>query len=132
MNDISAAIALGNLGHLSEMLAHRRRIAAAYRQALNDVPGIKLLEANSDRESAYWLFTLLVERREDFLRMLQSHGIYASVVHLRIDRNDLYGGVRQDLPNLDRFTERHVSLPIHEGLSDDDVRYIVETIRRGW
>lgn len=132
MNDISASITLGNLGHLPEMLAHRRRIATVYRQALNNVPGVSLLDANPDRESAYWLFTLLVERREDFLRMLQSQGIQASVVHLRIDRNDLYGGVRPDLPNLERFTDMHVSLPIHEGINDEDLDYIITAIKRGW
>ncbi len=132
MNDIAAAVALGNLRRLGEMLAHRRRVAAAYRDGLAWVPGLSLLESLPDRESAYWIFTVLVEKREEFLRMLKDHGIHASVVHLRIDRNDLYGGERRDLPNLDRFTERHVSLPMHEGISPGDVQYIIESIRQGW
>lgn len=132
MNDIAAAVALGNIGHLEKMLVHRRKIAAEYREGLADVPGLALLENRPDRESAYWLFTILVQRRENFLRRLKELGINASVVHLRIDRNDLYGGERRDLPNLDRFTERHVSLPVHEGISVEDVHYIIESIRRGW
>ena len=54
------------------------------------------------------------------------------MVHLRIDRNDLYGSERRDLPNLDRFTELHVSLPVHEGISAEDVQYVIESIRQGW
>lgn len=132
MNDIAAAIALGNLGHLDEILEQRRRTAREYRRGLAGIPGLTLLEDKPDRASAHWLFTLRVERRVDFLRMLQARGIYASVVHLRIDRNSLYGGERHDLPNLDRFTETHVSLPIHGGMSDNDVQYVIDTIRRGW
>jgi perosamine synthetase len=132
MNDIAAAVALGNLGHLGEMLAHRRKNAAVYRDGLAGVPGLTLLENRLDRESAYWLFTVLVERREDFLRRLKERGANASVVHLRIDRNDLYGGERRDLPDLDRFTEMHVSLPIHEGISFEDAHCVVESIRQGW
>lgn len=132
MNNIAAAIGLENLGHLDEILSRRRQIAAQYQNKLANVSGLTLLKDSADRESAYWLFTLQVERRVDFLRMLQARGIYASVVHLRIDRNDLYGGQRQDLPNLDRFTELHVSLPIHEGLSNDDVSYIIEAVKSGW
>jgi len=132
MNDIAAAIALGNLMQLEGMLVHRRKIATAYRHGLSGIPGLTLLTSGSDRESAYWLFTVLVERREDFLRLLKERGINASVVHLRIDRNDLYGGERRDLPNLDRFTELHVSLPVHEGISAEDVRYVIESIRQGW
>jgi perosamine synthetase len=54
------------------------------------------------------------------------------VVHLRIDRNTLYGGERDDLPNLARFTEAHLSLPVHEGLSDEDVEYVISSIAEGW
>jgi perosamine synthetase len=132
MNDIAAAIALANLNHLHDILSRRREIAKRYRTGLAKVPGITLLESMPDRESAFWLFTLLVDRRFQFLRMLQSKKIYASVVHLRIDRNDLYGGKRQDLPNLDRFTEAHVSLPVHEGLSEDEVEYVIESVKQGW
>lgn len=132
MNDIAAAIAVGNLTHLPEILARHRQISQSYRSALAHVPGLSLLESKPDRESSAWMFTVLVERRLDFLRMLQSHGVFASVVHLRIDRNSIYGGERRDLPNLERFTEMHVSLPVHTGLTDDDVQYVVAAIRQGW
>lgn len=132
MNDIAAAIALENLKHLGDMLEHRHRLADAYRNGLEGVEGLTLLGYKPDRQSAYWLFTVLVERREDFIRMLHSKGVYASVVHLRIDRNDLYGGERKDLPKLDLFTARHVSLPIHEGVSIEDVHYIIDAIKAGW
>ena len=132
MNDIAAALTLGNLKHLDEMLGRRRQIAMRYREAFAKMKGLALLENKSDRESAHWLFTVLVDRREDFLRLLHAHGIYASVVHLRIDRNDLYGGERKDLPNLEKFTQLHVSLPVHEGLNDDDVEHVVHTVQKGW
>jgi perosamine synthetase len=132
MNDIAAAIALGNLGHMDATLARRRHIASRYRSALARVPGITLLEARDDRESAHWIYTLLAERRLDLLRRLGERGIRASVVHLRIDRNTLYGGERDDLPNLARFTEAHLSLPVHEGLSDEDVEYVISSIAEGW
>ena len=132
MNDIAAALTLGNLKHLDEILGRRKEIAARYRRAFAGVKGMTLLENKNDRQSANWLFTVLVERREDFLRLLHSQGIYASVIHLRIDRNDLYGGERRDLPNLEKFTELHVSLPVHEGLRDEDVEHIISTVTKGW
>ena len=58
--------------------------------------------------------------------------IGASTVHLRIDRNEICGGERPDLPELARFTETHVSLPLHPHLSDDDVAYVIDTVRAGW
>lgn len=132
MNDVAAAIGVANLRDLAASLARRRSIAARYAERLRDVPGVTLLERRPDRESAYWLFTLLVERREAFILMLRRHRIAASVVHLRIDRHDLYGGRRSDLPSLDRFDEAQVSLPVHEGLAHADVERVIAAVRGGW
>lgn len=132
MNDIAAAIGLGNLEDLDWILQRRREIVARYRKELATVSGVQLFEIRPDRQSADWLFSIHVERRDEFCRMMATKDIMASVVHLRIDRNDLCGGERDDLPELARFTETHVSLPLHPGLSDDDVQRVIEAIRGGW
>lgn len=132
MNDLAAAVGLGNLEDFPHRLARRRQIAAAYRAQLGGVPGLQLLRLQDDREHAWWLFTILVERREDFIRMLASHGLPASVVHQRIDRNSVFGGPRADLPGQEEFDARQVSIPVHEGLSDTESAAFVRAIRAGW
>lgn len=132
MNDLAAAVGLGNLEGFPVRLARRRQIAARYRKELADVPGVELLREQDDRQSAYWLFTVLVERREDFIRRLKDARIPASVVHLRIDRFRVFGGCREDLPGQAEFNERQAAIPMHAALSDGDVEYIVKTIRKGW
>lgn len=132
MNDLAAAVGLGNLDDFPGRLIRRQEIGNYYREQLCDVPGLQLLTLDGDRTHAYWVFTLLVERREDFIRKLGEHGIPASVVHLRIDRNSVFGGVRTHLRGQDMFNERQVSIPVHEGLSDSHVNRIVEDIKSAW
>ncbi len=132
MNDIAAAIGLGNMEDIDLFLQRRHEIVAAYRTELLNVPGVQLFERQPDRQSADWLFSMHVERREAFCRMMAAKNIAASVVHLRIDRNNLCGGERSDLPELARFTETHVSLPLHSGLLEEDVRRVIEAVRSGW
>jgi perosamine synthetase len=132
MNDLAAAIGLGNLEDFPQRLAHRREIAACYRAVLQTVPGLQLLKADPDRESASWLFTVLVEQRENFISKLAEFGIPASVVHLRIDHNSVFGGLRTDLPGQDFFNERQVAIPVHEALTDTEIDLITSTILRGW
>lgn len=96
------------------------------------MPGVTLFDNREDRSSANWLFTMHVEHRTDFARMMQSKGVAVSVVHLRIDRNDVFGGLRDDLPVLDRLTQTHISIPLHNGLTDDDVSYVIQCIKEGW
>lgn len=132
MNDLAAAVGLGNLHDFPHRLARRRDIAARYRSELAHIPGLTLLHEGPDRESAYWLFTVRVERRVDFIRKLAGWDIPASVVHLRIDRNSVFGGIREDLPGQAAFNADQVAIPVHEGLSDGDVDSILWYIRQGW
>jgi perosamine synthetase len=132
MNNLAAAVGLGNLEDFPSNLKRRREIASRYRDELQNVPGLQLLDYRDDRESAYWLFTFLVERRVGFIEKLRERGIPASVVHLRIDHNSVFGGITHDLPNQERFNEDQVAIPVHSGLSDDEVGQIIDCIKRGW
>lgn len=132
MNDIAAALGLENLKDFNFISNTRNDIAAYYRKELANVPGLILFENKDGYTSANWLFDIHVERREDFAKMMRSKGIEVSVVHFRIDKNDIFGGERSDLPELDKFTDTHISIPIHNMLTDDNVKYIVQCIKRGW
>jgi len=132
LNDLAASVGLGNLEIIDHILQRRREISHRYRKELANVPGLALLDYRDDRESSYWLFTILVERRVDFINKLQSRGIPTSVVHLRIDHNSVFGGLTPDLPGQERFNEHQVAIPNHQGLSDEEVEKIIATVKSGW
>ena len=132
LNDYSAALGLANLADLDWILARRRQIAAKYRTELAQVGGVTLFELTNDRDSAWWLFSMHVENRMDFIRALSNRGIPASVVHQGIHKNSIFLQKNADLPNQLRFDEDQVSIPIHQGLSDEDVEYIIDAINKGW
>lgn len=132
LNDLGAAVGLGNIDRAIAALGRRREIAQNYRLEFGAVPGLRLLDAADDRSSANWLFTILVEDRLGFVTALRDRGIPASVVHQRIDRNSVFGGVRRDLPNQSCFDDRQVSLPVHDGLTPDDVDGIIRAVQAGW
>jgi len=132
MNDISASIGLGNLPIIDVLLAQRREIAARYRSALEHVPGVTLFASPDDRVSANWLFTMHVERRDDFCRMMAAKGVEVSVVHIRNDLHTVFGPRRQVLPNTDRYEETNISIPLHNHLREEDVEYVIECIKGGW
>jgi perosamine synthetase len=132
LNDLSAAVGLGNLPEVPDILLRHRKIARHYCQHLADIPGLRLLEYRGDRESAWWFFCVLVEKREKFIRALKSRGIPSTVVHQRIDRNRVFGGEREDLLGQKFFDERQVALPVHCNLLDGELDSVTSAVRRGW
>ena len=132
LNDYAAALGLANLNDFKERLVRRRAIASFYREQLGTISGIQLFKESPDRESAYWLFGMHVDRRNDFITALKDRGIPSSVVHQRIDRNSVFGGLNTDLLSQDRFDQSQIHIPLHDALSDEDVSIIVDSIKKGW
>lgn len=132
MNNIAAALGLGNLLDFPQRLLRRQQLGSYYQDQLAGIPGLELLHWKADRTHAFWVFTVRVERRADFVRALAGRGIQTSVVDLRIDRNSVFAGYRSELPGQTDFDQRQVALPVHEGLSDGDVGRIIAAVKEGW
>ena len=132
MNDISASVGLGNLEEIGTKLQRYSDISAIYNNEFKEFDGILNFDYKSDRKSSYWLYGFHVENRVDFIKKLSSHGIPSSVVHLGIDKNDVFGGKDYSLVNQRKFDETQINIPIHDGLSDEDVYTIIKTIKSGW
>jgi perosamine synthetase len=130
MNDIHAAIALSQLPFLEEQNARRAKIASLYTERLSNVPGINLLKYNTDRKSSFHLFCVLAQNRDSLVKKLRENGVAVSV-HYR--RNDLYPMCeKQELPNTEYFWRSVISLPMHIALTDEQIDYIADTIKKGW
>lgn len=132
LNDYAAALGLSNLTDIQERLAWLRQSAAYYRQQLQGVAGIELWDSPADRESAWWLFGMHVEKRIEFIKALADRGITASVVHQGIDHNSIFGALDESLVNQRRFDATQIHIPLHAGLTEEKINYIIESIKKGW
>lgn len=132
MNDLAAAVGLGNLHSLPSRLSLRTLNASYYRDKLGRVPGLRLPNVPAHVAPAWWLFTVKVHDRNNFVRAMTSRGVPCSVVDRRIDKNSVFGGPTPDLPGVEYFDAHQVSLPVHEGLTDDEVRKVADAVLKGW
>lgn len=132
MDDVTASMGLQQLNHIDEILRIHRNHAKHYREELDGVDGITLMEYERDRNSSYYLFPIHVDNRNAFIEHLADYGIESYIQHQRNDRFTLFGCERRDLPNTEKIDKDFICLPCHHGLSDDDVNYLVDVIKRGW
>lgn len=132
MNDIASAIGLANLPLAEANIRVHREHARRYDSELAGIPGVRLLERRADRESSNWIYTLLVERRADFIRHLAADGVHASGVHMRNDVHTAVVGARCHLPGVDETADAMVSVPVGWWLDEGDVKRVVASIAGGW
>jgi len=132
MNDIAAAIGIEQMNYQQQLLEKRRSNADYYDKNLSNISGLKTLTKREDRISACWIYTVLVDKKEKFVSALKEKGIQTSIVHQRNDIHPIYSSSKIDLPNLDYFYDRMINIPVGWWLNQEDLDYIVESIKSGW
>ena len=133
MTDLGAALGLAALDEFEAVLRHRQLLLNTYISELRDFPDVTVVGApRAGEEHAAWLCTISVEGRSDLERWLAEAGIESGQVHYRNDRYSIFGGRRDDLPNMDYMEDQYLILPLHTRMSVDDVHRVCERIRQGW
>lgn len=130
MNDISASIGIENLKYFNEKLKKIKRISEIYKSELKNLNGIQLMKYETSRESSYWLFPLLVNGRNNFIKNMRNKNIPVSVVHQGIHKNTIFDSKQKKLKNQDYFDENQIHIPIHDKLSENQIEYIINTIKK--
>jgi perosamine synthetase len=129
MNNFAASLGLANLVGYNERLEKRIEIANYYKSELANTKGITLFNEKEHYKSAYWLFGFHINQREEFINRMTEKNIPCSVVHQRIDKYSIFGGVNNDLTNQTKFDETQIHIPIHDSIDMDKAKYIINTIK---
>ena len=132
MNDINATIGIYNLPHIDGLLQKNRLNNQYLFENLKGIEGLTLFENKENRETSAWLFTMKVNRKNDFIEKMKESGIATSQVHNRNDLNTCVAEFRSDLPNISELEKELICIPVGWWLSEDDLKYMVDKIKSGW
>ena len=132
MNDVCATVGNENLKHAFNIISQHRDNAAYYDLRLKNIPGVTLLERQEGFDSAFWIYSLLVDDREGFYKYMDECGISVSQVHERNDKHTCVKEFKTELPNLDKTIGKIVNIPVGWWVTNEQREHIVECIRKGW
>jgi dTDP-4-amino-4,6-dideoxygalactose transaminase len=132
MNDLNATIGMANLIHADKMVSTNQSNAHHYNLALKNVHGVKIMKNEDNRESAYWIYTIRVKDRDNFVKMMTEKGVAVSRVHNRNDEHDCMQEFKCALPSLDELCKDMISIPCGWWVSMEDRKYITDCIKGGW
>lgn len=133
VNDIASAIGLANLPYIQGLANKHRDNANYYYDNLIDIPNLQLLQYDRQiYDSSFWLFTIKVDRRDDFVKMLANYGVAVSPVHARCDKHSCVKQFKIGLPNMDLIENNYICIPVGWWVNKEDREYIVNCIKKGW
>ena len=132
MNDVCATVGMENLKHADEIVSKHQSNAKFYDENLQNIPGLTTLTRHEGHESAFWIYSMLVENRDGFYKHMKDCGIVVSQVHERNDKHTCVSDYKSSLPTLDKIIGKVVSIPVGWWVTDEDRQYIVDCIKKGW
>ena len=133
LNSVNAAVGRIQLKRLDDWNARRRKTAEQYMNQLKELDQIKLPCSESTRiDPVYSLFVVRTPLRDALKIWLEKGGIecgihYPLPIHLQPAYKKLYDF--GSFPFSENLARTCLSLPIHQNLKDDDVRFICEQIK---
>jgi perosamine synthetase len=111
----------------------RRDIAKKYISALKGIPHLEIKDYNPNH--TYTQFIIKIDKNRDgFARELKSVGIETKLhyipLHLLSYYKQKYNLKINSYPNALKHFQHILSIPIHSDLSNEDVDYVIENIKR--
>jgi dTDP-4-amino-4,6-dideoxygalactose transaminase len=129
-NSIMAAIGLVQLRYLDQDNAYRRQLAQWYRQYLADANQVRLIPMHPGIESATHLFQVRVNNRDELMLALNENEIYPGVHYRDNTEYSMYKFGAGSCPNAAKASAEILSLPMHMGLTHNDVQKVASLIAK--
>lgn len=133
MDEVQAAMLKVGLKYLDIGNIERRRQAQLYKDGIKNSK-VVIPATYNEVYHVYHLFPVLVEDRNAFQEYLSQNGVKTQV-HYPIppymaECYKEWGYEWNDFPKAARYAEREVSLPIYDGLTDEEIQYVIDVINK--
>jgi perosamine synthetase len=125
--ELQACIGIEQMKKLEGRVARKKEIYTLYADCLKDIDEIKLFN-NNNQTTAPWFIDCIVANRKDLQDHLKSHNIGTRVMYPPINKQKAYGQ-SDSHPVSEDVGRNGLWLPSMVQLTDEQIRYICETIR---
>lgn len=132
MSNINAAIGLAQLKKIDSFISRRREICQRYNRAFEKVPGISCLRISYE-EIAPHIYVIRVKngKRDKLMAYLRGLDIETGINYIPNHLHPFYRSNGLNLPKTEKAYQEILTLPLHYGLSDEDVDKVIQGVIEG-
>ena len=137
LTNLQAALGLAQLEQLEDFIKVKQANYEVYREALEGIPGLELLDVRSHIRSNRWFYALCVRKPYpmtgmELIDLLKSHKIQSRPIWGLIHEQLPYeGSLTSEMTEAPRYHSEVVNLPCSTSLTQEDAKYVAEVIRKG-
>jgi dTDP-4-amino-4,6-dideoxygalactose transaminase len=138
MTEIAAILGRHQLSRIEEFVTKRNQVARRYEARLANVKGLSLFKTPANIRHSYYKFPTRVDDGVDVEKLglvlkrdygVETGNVYYPPCHMHPFYRENYGMKEGDLPVSERVLRKILCLPMHVGLSEDDVDYVSDSVR---
>ncbi len=129
LTDIQCALGISQLARADEGLRRRQQLARAYDEAFKG--RVKTISPDKGLSHAYHLYVIEVPNRKELYGALRNAGIFCQVHYIPVHTMPYYqdlGWKKNSMPVAERYYEKCLSLPMYPTLSDEEQKFVIETV----
>ena len=141
MDEVRAAYGLLNLRQVDAAIEARQQVANAYRDALKDVKGIRFFDDMAGVRHNYSYFPIFVDAeqygmsRDELYEKMRAENVYGRRYFYPLITDfepykDIPSAHPTNLPVANKIANQVICLPMHHELSEEDVKRVIECIRK--
>ncbi|MDC1120396.1 UDP-4-amino-4,6-dideoxy-N-acetyl-beta-L-altrosamine transaminase [Alphaproteobacteria bacterium] len=138
ITDLQSSLAISQLDKIDEFIHRRREIAFKYVEAFQSIGWIKRAQNICIENSSNHLFIVNIDfdrvntSRNELMLALRERGIITQVHYIPVVSQPFYSNLGHDpskYPASQNYYSTALSLPIYYSLDDEDVSYVIDTIK---
>ncbi|MDK2901906.1 MAG: hypothetical protein PWR14_810 [Thermosediminibacterales bacterium] len=136
MTNLQAALGLAQLEQLEEFIRIKTRNYNFYKEGLESIEGLTLLEFNKNTRPNYWFYSLLIDdkiygiNRDELLKALAKNKIQTRPIWGLIHCQKPYkNNQTYKIEKAEYYLERILNLPCSTNLGKGEIMYIIEVLK---
>ncbi|BEP30351.1 LegC family aminotransferase [Helicovermis profundi] len=136
MTNLQAALGLAQLEQLEDFIKVKKDNYDFYKNEVQEIPGLRILNFNGKIRPNYWFYALYVEQeyalnRNQIIEYLASKNIQARPIwELISDQNPYEGSQTYKIDEAKKYLKKVVNIPCSSSLSREDASYVIECLKQ--
>jgi perosamine synthetase len=135
ISDIVAAVGLAMMDYLEDLLAKRVELAATYQSLLSGSPKVSFPTITPHGTHSWQSYPIFVENRDAVIQMMKEVNIEVQIGSHALHRHPAFQGnplirLQDDLSNSRYVFENCLVLPLYHEMTEEEQRYVVDSLLR--